>query len=74
MGNSQYEINNIDCTIILQTPHINQYIEKMRKNISETCHIDMDKVSVKATTTDKIGSIGRGEGIGASAVVLLGKR
>tara|TARA_X000001036_G_scaffold199011_2_gene187240 strand:+ start:3785 stop:4270 length:486 start_codon:yes stop_codon:yes gene_type:complete len=74
MANSQYEINNIDCTIILQTPHINQYIEKMRKNISEICHIDMDKVSVKATTTDKIGSIGRGEGVGASAVVLLGKR
>lgn len=74
MSTSQYEINNIDCTIILQTPHIGQYIQKMRKNISEVCEIDLDKVSVKATTTDKIGSIGRGEGIGASAVVLLGKR
>ena len=74
MANRRYEIRNIDCTIILQTPHINQYIEKMRKNISTICHIDVDKVSVKATTTDKIGSLGRGEGIGASAVVLLGKR
>ena len=73
MINKQYEISNIDCTIILQHPHINQYIQNMRKNIAEACKIDINKISVKATTTDKIGAIGRGEGIGSSAIILLNK-
>jgi len=73
MINEQYEISNIDCTIILQSPHINQYIQNMRKNIAEVCKIAINKISVKATTTDKLGSIGRGEGIGSSAIILLNK-
>ena len=73
MTNEQYEINNIDCTIILQSPHINQYIQRMRKNIADACKIDINKISIKATTTDKLGSIGRGEGVGSSAIILLNK-
>ena len=73
MNNKNYSINNIDCTIILQSPHINQYIEQMKKNISDICHININQISVKATTTDNLGSIGREEGIGSSSVVLLKK-
>ena len=68
-----YNIQNIDCTIILQAPHLNTYIKSMRKVISDICKIDIGMVSIKATTTDKLGVIGQGKGIGASAIVLLGK-
>ena len=74
MYNEGYDIDNIDCTIILQSPNLNMHIKSMRKMIAHICKIHISQVSVKATTTDKLGSIGRGEGIGASAIVLLGKR
>jgi len=74
MYNEGYDINNIDCTIILQSPKLNTYIKSMRKIIANICKIHINMVSIKATTTDEIGSIGRGKGIGAYAIVLLGKR
>ena len=73
MNKKGYDINNIDCTIILQSPKLSMYINDMRKMVANICKIDIGMVSIKATTTDKIGSIGRGEGIAASAVVLLKK-
>ena len=73
MHNQGYDIQNIDCTIILQSPHLNTYIQSMRQVIADICKIDIGMVSIKATTTDKLGVIGQGKGIGASAIVLLGK-
>ena len=71
MENQNYQINNIDITIILQRPAIKPNVPDMRENIANACHIPIESVSIKATTTDGLGSIGRGEGIAASAVVLL---
>ena len=73
INDKHYSINNIDCTIILQSPHISKYINDMKKNIASICNIDINMVSVKATTTDGLGAIGKGEGIAASAIVLLKK-
>ncbi len=66
-----YTVCNTDVTIVAQKPKMAPYIEKMRQNIAEDLNIDIDCVSVKATTTEKLGFEGRGEGISASAVTLL---
>ena len=73
MNNKGYTINNLDCTIILQTPHINQYISKMKKHVSSACKIDANAISIKATTTDRLGAVGRGEGIASLSIILLKK-
>jgi len=64
-------IENIDTTLILQNPKLAPYILQMRKNISEILSIELNKISIKATTTDHLGFIGKGEGIAASAVILI---
>ena len=66
-----FGIENIDATIILQNPKLTPHILQMRKNISEILPVDLDKISVKATTTDKMGFIGKCEGIAATAVILI---
>ena len=68
-----YSIENIDSIIILQKPKISEYIPQMKKVLATTMKIDIDDISVKATTTEKLGYIGREEGIAAQAVVLLVK-
>ena len=71
LNSKGYSIGNIDSTIILQKPQINNYIIEMRKNIAQIFSISMDDVSVKATTTDKLGFIGSEEGIAAMTVVII---
>ena len=66
-----YTISNADITIVAQRPKISGYIDKMRENVSDALGVLIDRVSVKATTTEKLGFEGRGEGISAMAVVLL---
>jgi 2-C-methyl-D-erythritol 2,4-cyclodiphosphate synthase len=66
-----YRIGNIDSSVVLQQPKIMPYADEMRKCIAELCHISIDDVSIKATTNEKMGFIGREEGIVAYAVVLL---
>lgn len=69
-----YELVNADCTIIAQRPKMAPYIEQMKHRIAELLHAKPDQVNVKATTTEKLGFTGRGEGIASQAVVLLKKR
>lgn len=68
------KIENTDSTIVAQEPKLSPYIDKMRKNISRALGIEKEKVSVKATTTEGMGFIGKGEGMAAFCVVLLRKR
>lgn len=68
-----YNIANVDVTIIAQAPKMLPYIEQMRENIAADLQIDLDAVSVKATTTEKLGFTGRKEGIAAQAVALIHK-
>jgi 2-C-methyl-D-erythritol 2,4-cyclodiphosphate synthase len=68
-----YEISNLDATVCLQRPKISQYIPDMIKTLSAVLEIDHHQLSVKATTTEKLGFVGEGAGISAYAVVLLEK-
>lgn len=68
-----YYVVNADITVIAQRPKMQAHIEQMRKNVSQDLETDIDAVSVKATTTEKLGFEGRGEGISAMAVVLIDK-
>lgn len=69
--NSGYRIGNIDSTICLEFPKIKPYTAAMKKVISEILLIEENQVSIKATTSEKMGFVGRGEGIAAYATVLL---
>ncbi len=66
-----YSIINVDSTIIAQKPKLASYIDDMRKNIAEALSIDIDKVSVKATTEEGLGFTGEGLGIASSAICLI---
>lgn len=66
-----YRIGNLDATVVAQAPRLAPYIRKMVENIAAACGADVDRVNVKATTTEELGFEGRGEGISAQAVVLL---
>ena len=68
-----YSINNIDSTVILQEPKLRPHILSMRKNIARLLNIDINQISIKATTTDKMGYIGNNEGIAATTIILLSK-
>ena len=67
----QYQIGNIDATIIAQKPKMRPHIDQMRENIARTLGTDPEKISVKATTEEGLGFTGKGEGISAQAVCLL---
>ena len=68
-----YQINNVDCTIICEQPKIGPLSEKMRTSISEIMGLDKQRISVKATTSEKLGFTGREEGIAALATVTVSK-
>ena len=71
MKSSGFSINNIDITVVVQNIRINPHATIIRKSISKLCNIDLSQVSLKATTTDKLGFLGRGEGIASFITILL---
>ncbi|QLD33240.1 2-C-methyl-D-erythritol 2,4-cyclodiphosphate synthase [Mannheimia varigena] len=66
-----YKVGNVDVTIIAQAPKMRPHIDKMRQTIADDLKCDISQVNVKATTTEKLGFTGRGEGIACEAVALL---
>ncbi len=74
IGEKGYFVGNIDATIAAQRPKLKDYIPLMEDKIAEVLQIDPDAVSVKATTTEKLGFEGREEGMSAYAVVLIQKQ
>lgn len=68
---NNFSVENIDATVVAERPKLLPYIEEMRKNIAETLKVDLSQISIKATTSEKLGFIGREEGIVAMAVALI---
>lgn len=68
-----FTVGNIDSTILCQAPKLAGYINNMRENIAKACNTDIDNISVKATTEEKLGFTGSGEGIAAHAVCIMEK-
>ena len=69
-----YAIGNVDATIVAQRPKLMQFIPQMTKNIAETLAVDIDQINVKATTEEKLGFTGSGEGISSYAVAGIEKK
>jgi len=68
-----YRLGNADITVAAQAPKLSPHIEDMKRCLAAIMNVDMDDVSIKATTTEKLGFVGRKEGISCSAVVLIEK-
>lgn len=71
LKNNNYSIMNVDSTVIAQKPKLAPFIDEMRKNISSSLGIDIDRVNVKATTEEGLGFTGEGLGIASSAICLI---
>jgi 2-C-methyl-D-erythritol 2,4-cyclodiphosphate synthase len=68
-----WKIGNVDCTLALEEPKINTHIDAMKKALAPLMRISEDDISIKATTTESLGYVGRGEGVNAYAVALIQK-
>jgi 2-C-methyl-D-erythritol 2,4-cyclodiphosphate synthase len=66
-----WQVHNLDCTIVAQAPKMAGHISAMQKNLTDDLKVEIDRVNIKATTTEKLGFEGRKEGVAAYAVVLL---
>ncbi|MEX2455762.1 MAG: 2-C-methyl-D-erythritol 2,4-cyclodiphosphate synthase [Balneolaceae bacterium] len=71
--NTGYELSNLDATIVAEAPKIMPHVTTIRKRISSIMDCDIDRVSIKATTNEKMGFVGRSEGIAVHAIVLIFK-
>jgi 2-C-methyl-D-erythritol 2,4-cyclodiphosphate synthase len=69
-----YELGNLDCVLAMEKPKISPYVNQIRKRISEIIEADIEQISIKATTTEKLGFVGRTEGVVSFATVLLTKK
>lgn len=73
ISSAGYRVSNIDTTVAAQAPRLAPHAELMRENIAKAVGVDISQVSVKATTTEKMGFTGRGDGIAAWAVAMIEK-
>ena len=71
VADAGYGVGNIDATVVAEQPKLAPHIDAIRSNLAEALGVEIGAVSVKATTADRLGTIGRGEGIAAQAVALL---
>lgn len=69
-----YELGNLDCVLAMEKPKISPYLVQITKKLSSILRVDVDQISIKATTTEKLGFIGRTEGVASFATVLLVKK
>ena len=74
LASKAYVVGNIDATVICEAPKLSPHTAQMCTNIAQDCGVAVDQVNIKATTTEKLGFTGRGEGIAAEAVCLIVKR
>ena len=73
LGEEGFTVGNVDVTLVAQRPKVVPYVPEMRRNIASDLGVDLDAVSVKATTEEGLGFTGTGEGIAAHAVALIGE-
>jgi 2-C-methyl-D-erythritol 2,4-cyclodiphosphate synthase len=66
-----YRVGNVDATVLAEQPRMRDYIYNMRQKLSQALRTDISQVSVKASTSAKLGSVGRGEGIAAYAIAVI---
>ena len=71
LAENSWQVVNVDSTIVAERPKLRDFIDQMRQRLSQVLGIALNQVSVKASTSDQLGFIGRGEGIAASAVALI---
>ncbi|MGD8514339.1 MAG: 2-C-methyl-D-erythritol 2,4-cyclodiphosphate synthase [Granulosicoccaceae bacterium] len=71
LAQRKFVVGNLDCTVVAQAPKLAPYIDTMRDHLAHDLGVPHDRINVKATTTERLGFTGRGEGIAAFAVVLL---
>lgn len=73
IGEKGYRLGNVDATVCAEHPKLNPHVERMKACLAEVMQTDVDNISIKATTTEKLGFTGREEGISAYATVLIEK-
>jgi 2-C-methyl-D-erythritol 2,4-cyclodiphosphate synthase len=73
MRRKRYRVINADVTVVAQQPKLSPHYARMRKSVAKLCAVAESRVSIKATTTEKLGWAGEGRGLAATAVVLLGR-
>ena len=71
LGENGWQVENVDATIVAEQPRLSDFIDRMRKQLSQTLGIALGQVSVKASTSARLGSVGRGEGMAAYVVALI---
>ncbi len=74
LGETDFNVVNIDATVVAENPHLSKYIDDMRQNLSKALGIGIDRVSIKASTNNGLGDIGREKGIAAYAIALVEER